>query len=99
MTLSGISSSSPRGYDDHTSLQGASLIVTQTRNGVTTNIVDLENHVSGAFGGHIRLYDDASYSATLTLPDGTAFNNPEFHHGDDTLRHYVAQTTLEATTN
>jgi hypothetical protein len=111
-------------YDSaNCSMKGASLTVTQVQNGVSTVVINLPNHASGAFGGHVRLYDNATYSAQLILPDGTvvnfpalfasgqqlsaiesSFNNPQFHCGsgssdptNDQLRHYVVQTTLEAT--
>lgn len=64
------------------SMKGASLVVYQNLNGTVTEIVNEPDHVSGAFGGHVRLLDAATYYATLTLPDGKVFNyNPLFSAG------------------
>lgn len=55
---------------------GGKLTVTQIRNGVSTVILH-QTSPHGGFGGFIRLYDDAQYSAQFTLPDGKVLKFPE----------------------
>jgi hypothetical protein len=54
---------------------GSSLSITQLRNGVLTSI-SVSMLGTDAFYGTSRFYDDAVYSAALTLPSGKIINYP-----------------------
>jgi hypothetical protein len=54
---------------------GAQLVIQQTLNGVTTNM-PVTAQGTDTFWGTSRYYDTATYTATLTLPDGYIISIP-----------------------